>query len=355
MDLMVKEEFLKKAIALHENFPVVDAHLDLAGEILLRRQLGEKEIIRKHYLKNWNIAGIKLIVSSVYVPTKVIRQGGSEAAWKNALRQIEALTMDMTGMEEVMMVRSRKDLKKVIKGDKIGILVYMEGLDCIGEDLGRLETLYGMGVRGASLTWSRKNALGCGCCKAGEKIQITGGLTQKGKEAVRELENLSMFLDISHLNDDGFEDVKTVARKPFCATHSCAKAVYDNYRNLTDEQMEYLASQGGVMGLNGCKYIAGSLSGNHLEMLCRHAEYETEKAGREHVGFGFDLCDSYDEADRALENKKTDQEPELCDCFLNHGQIPLLTAALLQRGMDEKTTAGILGGNFLQFFNSVLP
>lgn len=355
MDLKVKEEFLSRAIALHENFPVVDAHLDLAGEVLLRRQLGEKEIIRRRYLKNWHIAGIRLIISSVYVPDKIIRQGGSEAAWKNALRQIEALTVEMEGMEEIMPVRNKKDLKKAVKGEKIGILIYMEGLDCIGEDIGRLETLFGMGVRGASLTWSRKNALAAGCCKAGEKIQITGGLSSKGKEAVRELENLSMFLDVSHLNDDGFEDVKAAARKPFCATHSCARAVYDNYRNLTDAQMEYLASRGGVMGLNGCKYIAGSLSGNHLEMLCRHAEYEVEKAGIEHVGFGFDLCDSYDEADRALKNRETDKKPELCDCLLNHGQIPLLTAALLQRGMDEKTAAGIMGGSFLRFFASVLP
>ena len=61
MDLLIREEYLKKAAALHENVPVVDAHLDLAGEILLRSRLGEKEIIRKHYLKNWQTAGTKLI------------------------------------------------------------------------------------------------------------------------------------------------------------------------------------------------------------------------------------------------------------------------------------------------------
>lgn len=354
MDLLIKEEYVKKAAALHGKFPVVDAHLDLAGEILLRNRLKEKEIIRNHYLKNWQTAGIKLIVSSVYVPTKIIRQGGSGAAWENATGQIDALLKDIAGMEEIMLIKSREDMRQAIHGEKTGILLYMEGLDCIGEDLGRLETLHGMGVRGASLTWSRKNALAAGCCRAGEKVQITGGLTKKGKEAVQEMEALSMFLDISHLNDDGFEDVRKMAQKPFCATHSCARNVYHNYRNLTDLQMEYLAMQGGVMGLNGCKYITGSLRGNHLEMLCRHAEYETEKAGKEHVGFGFDLCDSYDAAARALETKEK-KEPEFCDCLIHHGQIPLLSAALLQRGMDEKTVTSIMGGNFIRFFDSVLP
>lgn len=367
MDLLIKEEFLKQAFALHQSLPVVDAHLDLAGEILLRTRLSEKNIIRNHYLKNWQIAGLNLVVSSVYVPTKILHAGGTQNAWQDAIDQIDALKKDMEGTPEVALVENRKDLKKALKGEQIGILLYMEGLDCIGEDLDRLQTLYDLGVRGASLTWSRKNALANGCCRAGEKIQIEGGLTDRGKEAVQELERLSMFLDVSHLNDDGFEDVKKVAKRPFCATHSCARSVYDNYRNLTDEQMEYLAAQGGVMGLNGCKYITGSLTGNHLEMLCRHAEYETEKAGDKHVGFGFDQCDSYDEAQWKLDcldnsRKKEGQtemlpvpeQPEKADCLLDHGQIPLLTAALLQRGMTEKRISGIMGGNFVRFFEDIL-
>ena len=86
------------------------------------------------------------------------------------------------------------------------------------------------------------------------------------------------------------------------------------------------------MGINGCQCIAGSLRGNHLEMLCRHIEHEVTVMGAEHVGYGFDLCDSYDEAGAALRG-----ESRVCrnDCLLNHGQIPLVTAALLQRGMDE--------------------
>lgn len=293
------------------------------------------------------------MVSSVYVPTKTLEMGGVQGAWEDALRQIEVLKEEVEDMTEVTLIRTGKDLKRAMKSGQIGILIYMEGLDCIGEEPDRIQTLYELGVRGASLTWSRKNALATGCCLAGEKKQISGGLTEKGREAVRELERLFMFLDVSHLNDDGFEDVKKIAKKPFCATHSCARSVYDNYRNLTDEQMKCLSDRGGVMGLNGCKYIAGSLSGNHLEMLCAHAEYEMETAGAEHVGFGFDLCDSYDAARWKLECRQG--LPERADCFLHHGQLPLLTAALLQRGMQEEKVSGIMGGNFIRYFEEVLP
>ena len=168
---------------------------------------------------------------------------------------------------------------------------------------------------------------------------------------MKRLEELSMFLDVSHLNDEGYRQLFTIAERPFIATHSCSRQVFESYRNMTDEQMRALADQGGIMGVNGCKYIAGSLSGNHLEMLCSHIEYEVEKIGAEHVGFGFDLCDSYGRARAALKGLPEDERE---DCLLHHGQVPLVTAALLQRGMKEEDVKHIIGVNFIDFFHQSL-
>lgn len=347
MDIRITEKYLKQAMELHRDNPVADAHLDLAGEILLRRQAKEREIIRKYYLPYFKQAKIKLVVSSVYVESAELANG-----WENALAQIAALKEEIKDLPEVMLIRDRADMEELLKEDKTGILLYMEGLDCIGEDIRKLEALYELGVRGASLTWSRRNALAVGCCKALEHEQIAGGLTEMGVQAVKKLEELSMFLDVSHLNDEGFDQVCRLAEKSFIATHSGSRRIYDSYRNLTDEQMEVLALQGGIMGMNGCKYIAGSVKGNHLEMLCRHIEYEVEKIGAEHVGFGFDLCDSYDRARAALKGEVC---PDRDDCLLDHGQVPLVTAALLQRGMDEKDVKNIIGGNFIRYFREMLP
>lgn len=357
MDIKVKREFLQQAVELHKTYPVADAHLDLAGEILLRRQAGETDVIKKHYFKHWQDAGIRLVMSSVYVPTALLQSQGIQGAWENALAQIASLKQECNEREELQLITDRSQLENVLKQDKIGILLYMEGLDCIGTEIAKLEKLHKLGVRGASLTWSRKNELATGCCKAGEYRQITGGLTLAGKEAVKKIESLSWFLDVSHLNDDGFAEVTEASTRPFLATHSCAKGVFDNYRNLTDEQMRLLAGQKGLMGLNGCKLIVGSFNGNHLEMLCRHAEYEVEKIGAEHVCFGFDLCDSYDRAAYELEQKRNGKlkEPVAADCFLHHGQIPLFTAALLQRGMKKEDVIAIMGQNLIEYLKRMLP
>ena len=345
MDIKVEERYLAQAVELHKKIPVVDAHLDLAGEILLRHQAGEKDVIKNHYLADFQRAGIRLVISSVFVET-----GNLDRGWENALAQINALKEEIQTLGEVSFIESGADIDRALNGGKIGIALYMEGLDCIGEDIDKLNILYDLGVRGASLTWSRPNALAYGCCKASEHKQVYGGLSDAGKKAVKRMEELSMFLDVSHLNDDGFDDLCRITQKSFIATHSGSRKVFDSFRNLTDEQMQRLASQGGIMGVNGCKCIAGSLRGNHLEMLCRHLEHEAEKIGAEHVGYGFDLCDSYDEARAAL---RGESHVNRDDCLQNHGQIPLVTAALLQRGMDEESVGKIAGGNFLSYFKQM--
>ena len=314
MDIKIAEEYVKQAMELHRENPVVDSHLDLAGEVLLRNRAGERDVVKRYYLPHFQTAGISLIVSSVYV-----ENGNLERGWENALEQIDALKEDIKGLEEIVLIRDKGELERSLAEKKIGILLYMEGLDCIGEDLEKIEELYRLGVRGASLTWSRPNALAVGCCKASEHRQIPGGLSIAGREAIRTLE-------------EGFCDVCRTAQRSFVATHSGSRQVYDSFRNLTDEQMEHLAAQGGIMGMNGCKYIAGSLAGNHLEMLCRHIEHEVERIGPEHVGYGFDLCDSYDCARAVLRGERGSGRD---DCLLNHGKGPRVGAALLPWGMEE--------------------
>lgn len=378
------------ACRLHQMVPVVDAHNDLAGELLLRHRLGEERVIERLYLPDWKAAGFGLILSSIYIENDVfypesLSKGAWNDYWKqqalcwdagfaNALSQINEIKKEIAGLpEELCLVTGREDLLAIQKRKKIGILLYMEGLDCIGTDLSRIHTLYQLGVRGASLTWSRPNLLATGCCSATKHVDLPGPITPLGWKAIDALQQHHMFLDISHLNNEGWKAVHHLYIKecdrhssilPYIATHSNSYTVYPNYRNLTDCQMEALAAQGGIMGLNACKYIVGCENpADYLDAMCHHIEYIADRIGEQHIGFGFDLCDSYtrakhgipvssSEKSSATACQTADVSPE--DCLQNHKEALLLTARLLERGMDEQKVLRIIGLNWLEYFSLLL-
>lgn len=345
--MTLENEYLKTAMKLHRSNPVVDAHLDLPGEILYRVTAGEKDIIRNYYLNSWKRSGINLIVVSVFLEDAVLPEMGL----RNALNQIAVLKEEIAQNDEIVLVKNRQDLKNVLSKNKIGFILYAEGLDFIGTDKRLIDIFYELGVRGAALTWSRNNLFAAGCCRAAERVQRYGGLTYLGMEMVEYLEDKKIFIDVSHLNDDGFRELSILAKRPFTATHSACREVYFNYRNLTDEQMHRLAKQGGILGINGHKQVVGAgEEDNPVLKICEHIFHAVKIMGASHVGYGFDFCDSYN---CAAERRK--EAEDINDCLGNHSGIPFLTAALLSRGMPEDVAVGVIGGNFIEYFMRSLP
>lgn len=123
---------------------------------------------------------------------------------------------------------------------------------------------------------------------------LTGGLTEKGREMVKEMERLGIIPDVSHLSDAGFYDVLEVTKKPFVASHSNARAVCPNVRNMTDDMIRRLAGRGGVMGLNFCADFVeekpfGEKNPGTIEAVVRHAKHIANVGGIEVLGLGSDF------------------------------------------------------------------
>jgi membrane dipeptidase len=230
-------------------------------------------------------------------------------------------------------------------------MLHLEVLDPLGNTKELLRAFYEEGVRGASLTWSRRNFFAEGCCRANEHFDVKGGLSSLGKKTVPFMEKLGMFVDASHLNDDGFAELCATAEKPFIASHSCARSVHDNYRNLTDEQIKALAAKGGVIGVNGYSKIAGAeaCDSGRWAKLAEHIERVVSLSSSEHAGYGFDICTPCYEAE--TRRKNAPQE----DCVASHGDAIELTAELLRRGHKESEVQKIIGGNFAEYFRKILP
>lgn len=340
-------DFREAALNLHKNNVVVDAHLDLAGEIYNRYMAGEKEVIKNRYLENFKKGGFNIVVSSLYIDDMFLPEMGL----KIALGQISALMEDLESCDgEVVLIKTKKDLEEVTKENKIGIILSFEGLDPIGNDIRLLRIFYELGVRAGGLVWSRRNYVADGCSFSPVEEGQKGGLSKFGVEVVKQMEEMNMLIDVSHLNDEGFWDIMKFTNKPFIASHSNVRNIYGRMRNLTDEQIKAIAERNGVIGINAYKTIAGVKEGEDpIKKLADHIEYMVKLVGATHVGYGFDLCDSYYESEL-----KFSYNPHKSDCLHSHADAVLLTEELLIRGMTEEDVKLIIGGNFFRIYSDLL-
>lgn len=158
-----------------------------------------------------------------------------------------------------------------------------------------------------------------------------------------------MLIDISHLSDEGVEDVLNHTSCPIVATHSNARAIASNNRNLTDAQMAELAKRGGLAGLNGCSIIASETKeGASQEKLIEHLDHMIDVMGEDHVGFGFDFCDQFLTGSSAQDLARM---PYVSfDLVGGHGALPEFIGRLADHGYGETRLKKIAGENWLELF-----
>ncbi|MBV1758265.1 MAG: dipeptidase [Dethiosulfatibacter sp.] len=333
-------EFYKKAIDLHKNNVVVDAHLDLGGIIFDKKRKGESKIIETYYLDSFRKGGFDLIVAAVYVESIFI----PEMALHVALNQVNDIIEEIEDCSDsLMLVKSSDDMDIALNDGKIGIIISLEGAAPILNDLDLLTIFYRLGVRGLGLTWSRRNYVADGSYFGDPEEGARGGLTPFGIQVVKKAEELGMFIDASHLNDEGFDDLIKYTKKPFIASHSNSRDLNPIRRNLNNDQIKAIGERNGVIGLNTYKKIV-SLENDqqNIEQICNHIEHIILESSDYNIGFGFDLC-----------NLLFSSEPGV-DVLENHEESLEITEELLRRGYSEETLKKIIGGNFYRFFKSVL-
>lgn len=222
------------------------------------------------------------------------------------------------------------DIENNMRAGKMSALLTVEEGAVCGGDINKLKELYMAGVRMMTLTWNYPNELGnpnyrsYGSEKHYHELKnipdTENGLTEKGKEFVCEMVKMGMIPDVSHLSDAGFFDVAELSQKPFVASHSNARAICRNVRNLTDQMIRVLAEKGGVMGLNYCPDFLkegqeGKPNPGTIEDIILHAKHITNTGGIEVLGLGSD----FDGIDGHSELRGAHDMGKLWDAFIKNG------------------------------------
>ncbi|MBE6961489.1 MAG: membrane dipeptidase [Ruminococcaceae bacterium] len=226
----------------------------------------------------------------------------------------------------------------ILRNDEKGLMssvLSVEDAVALEGKIERVDTFYQMGVRMMSLTWDWENSLGYPQSADPERMQL--GLKPFGIDAVRRMEELGIIIDVSHLSDGGFWDVAKHTSAPFAASHSCARALCEKGRNLTDDMLRVIGDRGGVCGVN---FYAGFLNkGSRYAAvgdIVRHAQYIANVAGVDAVALGSD----FDGIDAEVE-------------FHDYAGMPMLVDGLL-RVFTEEEVEKICWRNALRVIRDVV-
>jgi membrane dipeptidase len=222
------------------------------------------------------------------------------------------------------------DAKK--RGKASGMLS-IEGADVIEGRIEMLGVFHRLGVRMVGLVHSLRNQLADGVTDK----RTGGGLSELGVQAVEELDRLGMIIDVSHLNDEGFWDVLENTKNPVIASHSNARAVCNHPRNMTDEMIEVLAENGGVMGMNFAPSFVHPVDAT-IEGVVDHIDHIVNLVGTDHVGLGSDF-DGIPCTPKGLEDVS---------------KMPDITHELVKREYGKEDIEKILGGNHLKLIKEVV-
>ena len=213
---------------------IADAHVDLLMEVAYReRRLDESDVFASTWLPLLQQGGVGLQVCPVYVdivvqPEGALREALSLAAsFHRALRECDA---------RVVQISTAADLDAVEAGERIGLMLSLEGVECFGVETWPADVFHALGVRMAGLTWNRRNAFADGAAEDG------GGLSRLGRELVDRLVSLGVILDLAHASRGTFAEIlERAGGAPVLCSHGACRVVYDTPRNLDDDQLRSLA------------------------------------------------------------------------------------------------------------------
>ena len=361
-----------QAKKLHSSSIVIDTHDDTTQRLLdpnfdlsVRHSDGNIDIPRMRE------GGLTGIFFSIWISSKIL---GPDAV-KQALDQIDAVRE--TGRKhpnDLLLATTAADVRQAKTQHKIAVLMGVEGGHMMGNDLSVLRTFAALGVRYMTLTHMDNNEW----ADSSTDKPVHNGLTDFGKDVVREMNRLGIIVDVSHVSDKTFEDAIAVSKAPVFASHSSCRAICNAPRNMTDDMMRALAKNGGVIQINyhvgflsqefrdyekehpdtekeindeikkrcgdneACKLTtgdqvvrdfmeAGKLPKVDWTKIVEHIDHAVKIAGIDHVGLGSD----FDGAVMPIGMQD-----------VTH--LPQITGALLKKGYSESDVRKILGENTLR-------
>src|SRR5438445_11236467 len=240
------EALWQKALAIHRRAIVIDTHNDITTAMTNDDYDlgGNPPVPYRTSIARMKKGGQTAEFFSLYIKPWYVTHGGA------ARRTLDMIDSVYRGVErhpgDLMFATSAADIRRAKAQNKIACLMGIEVGHAIENSLPTLREFYRLGVRYMTLTWNNTNDW----ADAARDEKKHNGLSDFGKEVVREMNRLGMLVDVSHVSDKTMSDALDVSKAPIFASHSSARALTNQPRNIPDDLLRRIAQNGGVVQVN---------------------------------------------------------------------------------------------------------
>ena len=329
----LSEEQERRALSLHEQSIVIlmHDHFPVAFDIPKMRTGG---VTAKVYNLSCDVE-----ISSDFRATAHEYEGWA----KRALLQMEQAITEIETDDKVLLALTAGDIEKAFREGKSAILFGSEGGKLLEGELSLLRIFYRLGLRELQLTWAVEN-----------QLANSQGLTDFGKDIVKEMNRLGIIIDLTHIPKRAFDEVLALTKHPVIISHCAAGAVSVD---LSDEQIKAIAQNGGVLGLHFYStYMAKRLANGTVAKdigpsdLFAHIDYMANLVGIDHVGLGADFFPTHGEW---AEFQKAQGTHNIKWILEDKSAMPDVTRELVFRGYSDSDIQKVLSLNFLRICRTV--
>jgi microsomal dipeptidase-like Zn-dependent dipeptidase len=258
--------------------------------------------------------------------------------------------------------KSFKDIEKAKTENKTAVFFGFQNCSPIEDDIGLVEKVYDLGCRFMQLTYNNQSLLATGCYE-----NVDSGVTNFGREVIKEMNRLGLVIDMSHSAEKSTIDAIEISEKPIAITHANPSFWHSVKRNKSNELLKILSDNKGMLGLSLYAHHLKEGTKCTLESFCEMTAKTAEIIGTEKIGIGSDLC--LNQPDTIVEwmrngtwtksknfgegSKNKPGFPKQPDWFLDSRGFSNLEVGLKKIGFAENEVNGILGNNWYNFYKAM--
>jgi microsomal dipeptidase-like Zn-dependent dipeptidase len=338
-----------RARTLHKTIPVADLHADpllWKRDLIVRNKIGHIDLPRLKEggfaLQDFSVVsaspkGANYVRSSMAngdaMRDRAIRDGWPPRTYDSILQRALYLADKLKGFEKrsngsLRIVRTKGDLQRALHDHVIAGILLSEGAHPLEGKLSNIPVMYKAGFRVLGLTHFFDNDVG-----GSLHGESQGGLTAFGKQVVPAAEKQGMIIDVAHASEAVVRDTVAISKNPIILSHTGVKGYCDTPRNVSDATLKLIADHGGLIGIG---YWDAAVCKPTMKNVVEALNYAVKLLGPDHVALGSDFDGGV---------------PMPFDA----SEMPALTSALLDSGMDETTVRKVMGENAIRFFSTYLP